>query len=89
MARAALGWGVRDLAEHAGVNKETVVRFELGEAVRADTAELLRQALAAEGVVFRGDTWVGAPAGDVSRTRRAVAIADGGHPKPRRLRTRT
>ncbi|MBL6431878.1 MAG: helix-turn-helix domain-containing protein [Alphaproteobacteria bacterium] len=31
MARAAVGWGVRDLAKNAGVAADTVSRLERGE----------------------------------------------------------
>ena len=37
MARAALGWGVRDLAKKAGVAANTVSRFENGAGMMVDT----------------------------------------------------
>ncbi|MBE9604728.1 helix-turn-helix transcriptional regulator [Acetobacteraceae bacterium H6797] len=52
MARAALGIGVRDLAEAAQVSPDTVVRFERGETLRERTVGDLRRALEAAGVLF-------------------------------------
>ncbi len=42
MARAALGWGVRDLAERAGVTANTVTRIENGADAKQSTIEALR-----------------------------------------------
>jgi transcriptional regulator with XRE-family HTH domain len=52
MARMALGWGVRDLAEAAGVSPNTVSRFENGAGTRADTLIHLQEVLERAGVVF-------------------------------------
>lgn len=52
MARAALGLGVRELGEAAGVSPDTVVRFEKGEALQPRTVAAIREALEAAGVVF-------------------------------------
>jgi transcriptional regulator with XRE-family HTH domain len=52
MARAAVGWGVRELAEKAGVTANTVTRIENGSDARLSTIDRLRQALEAAGVVF-------------------------------------
>jgi transcriptional regulator with XRE-family HTH domain len=52
MARAALGWGVRDLARKAGVSPDTVARFERGDELRPATLATLRAALEAAGAVF-------------------------------------
>ena len=52
MARAAVGWGVRELAEKAGVTANTVTRIENGSDARQSTMDSLRQALEAAGVVF-------------------------------------
>ena len=53
MARAAVGWGVRDLAAKAGVSVSTVVRFEneQAEPIRA-TVEAIQRVLEAQGVEF-------------------------------------
>lgn len=53
MARAAIGWGVRDLARQAEVGVSTVTRFESGEHVptRANLAAI-RRALEEAGVEF-------------------------------------
>jgi transcriptional regulator with XRE-family HTH domain len=52
MARAALGWGVRDLAAAAKVSPDTVARLERGEALYPRTIEAIRAALEAAGVLF-------------------------------------
>jgi transcriptional regulator with XRE-family HTH domain len=52
MARAALGWGVRDLAENAGVTANTVTRIENGADARQSTMDRLKAALEAAGVQF-------------------------------------
>lgn len=52
MARAALGWSARELAQKAGVATNTVSRFEGGGDMRVDTLTRLEQALEKGGVVF-------------------------------------
>jgi transcriptional regulator with XRE-family HTH domain len=52
MARAAVGWGVRDLAEKAGVTANTVTRIENGSDAKQSTMDRLQQALEDAGVVF-------------------------------------
>lgn len=52
MARAALGWGVRDLAKHAHIGVNTVARFESGKPANASTLLLIRQAFEEAGVRF-------------------------------------
>jgi DNA-binding XRE family transcriptional regulator len=52
MARAALGWSVRELAKRAGVAANTVSRFENGSGAMVDTLARMQQALEAAGVVF-------------------------------------
>jgi transcriptional regulator with XRE-family HTH domain len=52
MARAAVGWGVRELAEKAGVTANTVTRIENGADAKQSTIEKLQRALEAAGVEF-------------------------------------
>lgn len=52
MARAALGWGVRDLARLAKVSTDTISRLERGEALKERTGEALQRVLEAAGVEF-------------------------------------
>lgn len=52
MARAAVGWGVRELAAEAGVTANTVSRIEKGGDAKHSTLEALRRALEGAGVVF-------------------------------------
>jgi transcriptional regulator with XRE-family HTH domain len=52
MARAALGWGVRDLATAAKVSPDTIARLERGEVLYQRTLDAIRNALEAAGVLF-------------------------------------
>ena len=52
MARAALDWSVRKLAEAAEVDPNTVSRFENGSDARGSTLSKLQRALEAGGVIF-------------------------------------
>lgn len=52
MARVAVGWGVRDLAEAAQVSPDTVARLERGDELRERTVNAIRSALEAAGVEF-------------------------------------
>jgi transcriptional regulator with XRE-family HTH domain len=52
MARAALGWGVRDLAKHAGLSANTVSRFENGFGAMVDTLARIQETLETTGIVF-------------------------------------
>ena len=55
MARAALGLGVRELAEKADVSPNTITRLERGEAMQRRTVDTIRQALESAGVIFLAD----------------------------------
>ena len=51
--RGLLGWTVRELAERAGVHRNTVTRIETGETAASRAAiEAIRAALEAGGVQF-------------------------------------
>jgi transcriptional regulator with XRE-family HTH domain len=52
MARAALRWGVRELAEKAGVTANTVTRIENGADAKQSTMDALQRGLEAAGVEF-------------------------------------
>lgn len=52
MARAALGWGVRDLAREASVSVDTISRLERGEELQPRTLAAIRTALEDAGVLF-------------------------------------
>ena len=53
MARAAVGWGVRDLAAKAGVSFSTVTRFENGATEpNGATLQVIRRAFEDAGVEF-------------------------------------
>jgi transcriptional regulator with XRE-family HTH domain len=52
MARAALGWGVRELAKAASVSVDTVSRLERGEELMPRTVQAIRTALEQAGVIF-------------------------------------
>ena len=52
MARAALGWGVKELAAAAKVSIDTVVRFERGDELKERTVEAIQRALEGGGIEF-------------------------------------
>lgn len=52
MARAALGWGVRELAEKTGLTANTISRFETMGGGLASTVNAIQMALEKAGVVF-------------------------------------
>ncbi|MBO0145172.1 helix-turn-helix transcriptional regulator [Agrobacterium sp. Ap1] len=52
MARAALRWGVRDLAKNAGVTATTVSRIEAGKPAFSGTLKAIRAAFEAAGLQF-------------------------------------
>ncbi len=52
MARAALGLGVRELAEMAKVSPDTIARLERGEELKERTLEAVQQVLEDAGVEF-------------------------------------
>jgi transcriptional regulator with XRE-family HTH domain len=61
MARAALQWSLKDLAERSRVNHVTINRFETGQAAsNPSTRMALRIALEAAGVVFIAENGGGA-----------------------------
>jgi transcriptional regulator with XRE-family HTH domain len=52
MARAALGWGVRELASAAKMSTDTVCRFERGDVLKERTVDSLASTLETAGVEF-------------------------------------
>jgi transcriptional regulator with XRE-family HTH domain len=74
MARAAVGWGVRELAKRAGVTANTVTRIENGADAKQSTMESLQRALEAAGVEFTNGDQPG-----VRLSKAAAAISGGGN----------
>lgn len=52
MARVALGWGVRELAEVAQVATQTITRLEQGDRLKPKTLQAIRAAFEAAGIEF-------------------------------------
>ena len=52
MARAGLELTVRELAERAGVNKNTISRYESGKEIIASSLQRIEQVLQEAGAVF-------------------------------------
>ncbi|RMC30972.1 XRE family transcriptional regulator [Paracoccus alkanivorans] len=52
MARAALGWGIRELAEIAQVAPQTITRLEKGDLLKPKTVQVIQSAFEAAGVEF-------------------------------------
>jgi transcriptional regulator with XRE-family HTH domain len=61
MARAALGWGVRDLGMKAGLSANTVSRFETGGSALVETLIQIQTALEKAGIVFISADQQGGP----------------------------
>lgn len=60
MARAAMGWGVRDLAARVGVAANTISRFENGSDTYGDTLKKIRRVFEDAGIVFIDENGGGA-----------------------------
>ncbi|MGB3024427.1 helix-turn-helix domain-containing protein [Paradevosia shaoguanensis] len=60
MARAALRWGVREVAEKAGITANTVTRIEGGADAKQSTIAAMQRIFEAAGVVFLPDEGQGA-----------------------------
>jgi transcriptional regulator with XRE-family HTH domain len=69
MARAALGWGVRELAAAAKVSIDTVARFERGDELKERTIEALQLTLEAGGIEFIDENG-GGPGVRLKKSRR-------------------
>lgn len=52
MARAALGLGVRELADMAKVSPDTIARLERGDTLRERTVADIRATLETAGIIF-------------------------------------
>ena len=52
MARAGLGWTLKELADRAEVNLNTVSRYEAGREVLTGTVDRIERVLEAEGIIF-------------------------------------
>jgi transcriptional regulator with XRE-family HTH domain len=85
MARAAVGWGVRELAKQAGVAANTVTRIENGADAKQSTMDALQHALEAAGVEFTNGDLPGVrlsnPASD-SKPTIAAKATEGKMAKP-------
>ncbi len=80
MARAAIGWGVRELAEKAGVTANTVTRIENGADAKQSTIDALQRALEAAGIEFTNGDQPG-----VRLTKAAAARSEPGSAQSRRV----
>jgi transcriptional regulator with XRE-family HTH domain len=60
MARAALGLGVRELAELVSVSPDTISRLERGDPLKERTVAAIRAALESAGVIFVEENGEGA-----------------------------
>jgi transcriptional regulator with XRE-family HTH domain len=59
MARAALGLGIRELAQAAKVSIDTVTRFERGDLLKERTIEAIQRTLEAAGIEFTNGDQLG------------------------------
>jgi transcriptional regulator with XRE-family HTH domain len=75
MARAAVGWGVRELAKKAGITANTVTRIENGADAKQSTMDKLQCALEAAGVEFTNGDQPGVRLAKVPVARSTSAVA--------------
>jgi transcriptional regulator with XRE-family HTH domain len=73
MARAALGWGVRELGKQAGVSSNTVSRFENGAGTMVDTLKQIEEALEKAGIIFISPDNAGGPGVRLRKPQRSRA----------------
>src|SRR5438876_11438322 len=76
MARAAVGWGVRELAQKASVTANTVTRIENGADAKQSTMNRLQTALEAAGVEFTNGDQPGV------RLAKSAGVRFGEHASP-------
>jgi transcriptional regulator with XRE-family HTH domain len=58
MARAALGWSIADLADAAGIGKNTALRMELSGNITLDTMRAIEGAFQKAGILFPAENAV-------------------------------
>lgn len=77
MARAALKWTVRDLAEATGLHRNTITNIEVGRYLGdPETLALIKSVLAREGVQFIDENG-GGPGVRLQKTLPGTASNDG------------
>ncbi len=59
MARAALGWSVRELASKAGLAANTVSRYENGTDAYGETLTKIQRAFEQAGIIFIDEDQLG------------------------------
>lgn len=60
MARAALGWGTRELKERVGISHDTLARLERGDpTIKEETFQKLQAAYEAAGIIFVAENGAG------------------------------
>jgi transcriptional regulator with XRE-family HTH domain len=52
MARAALGWTIRDLADKAGIHRNTALRIETGQPGQSATLQIIQRVMEDHGIIF-------------------------------------
>lgn len=91
MARAALKWTVRELEKKAGVNKNTISRYEAGRDVLSATLESIQRAFIKEGVIFiqeEGDLSPGVRLKQMARARMTKVPRRSGPQKRQKSKTK-
>lgn len=69
MARAALSWGVRELAAQAGVTANTISRYENGTDAYGETLTKLQRTLESAGIIFIDEDEHGGPGVRLAKSR--------------------
>jgi transcriptional regulator with XRE-family HTH domain len=68
MARAALGLGIRELAQAAKVSIDTVTRFERGDLLKERTIEAIQRTFEAAGIQFTNGDQPGVRVTTIAKT---------------------
>jgi transcriptional regulator with XRE-family HTH domain len=76
MARAALGWGVRDLAARSGLTPNTVDKIENGADARKSTMDALENTLRNAGITFVDGNYSGSGGPGVRLSRPTESSLD-------------
>lgn len=76
MARAALGLSPRDIAGKTNISFSTILRFESGKGVKAQTVDALSQWYRSQGIVFSGKSTVSTDQSELTSHEELELVAE-------------
>src|SRR5215471_14674887 len=87
MARAALGWTLGDLANKAGVNLNTISRYESGRETLSGTIQKIEDVFRSHGLIFiDSETYIGVQLPTSGRSPHQAAGTKKRKTKPKKIR---